>query len=869
MTPLVGWSLGGPCVREERAWLGHPAWSPSQLLRDLELRLGLPRADDDVAARLPAWQRALAAPREPFYAASLASDPIGTARTLLSWRDELVDAGWDGEPIPDGGPRLDALAAAQAHGGGADRLRAVETELTSSGQRPYDALALLEPRALWSVRWQRVFASLERAGVVVHPWHRPENRGADPATDLGAVQAMLRGEPLRALRGDGTFLVLRAETSHPLAERTAALLARHRDGAVVVRCTDPAPLEAALARHGLPGQGLAPASPWRPAMQLLPLALELAFAPRNPHRVIELLTLPVGLFRRELSGRLARAVAAQPGIGGSEWQRERAAGAARLRERFAAEDGGADPDARVHAELARVAEWIEGPSLDPFEAPREALLAVVNRVAAFLQPRLPMDATYVAAYRQAVALRESLAHFPEARLSREHVRQLLDDVVHAPEPALVSNELAHRIDHVTHPSAILVAPHTVVFWNFVSAIERRIRRRPWGRDERQALATAGVVFPDESGLLSTEAESWRRALLAARERVVLAFPDTLHGEPCAPHAMWDELSARLGAIPEAALGLATGHVPSLPLPAPRGAWFAPASYLEDDAALSATAIESLVQCPLQFVLRHRLRLRSGAVSKVASGTLLNGKLGHRLVEELHAEGAFALADEDFAARMHALFDRLIDTEGATLRLDGASFERDQLTEQIQRAMRALRSYLRTSRWRIAAVEERLGGTLEGRLDVRLVDDAGKTAILDLKWGESKYRERVGEGRAVQLAAYVHAVHDGVRSIPPAAYFSLTSGRVLTQDERMRAPRRIDGESLVDTWSRVEKTRTAVRWAFARGEIPVAATRRALPLLDALGVPALDRAGYYALPKAEDACDYCDHTAICGRRWEGT
>ena len=75
----------------------------------------------------------------------------------------------------------------------------------------------------------------------------------------------------------------------------------------------------------------------------------------------------------------------------------------------------------------------------------------------------------------------------------------------------------------------------------------------------------------------------------------------------------------------------------------------------------------------------------------------------------------------------------------------------------------LRRYLASSGCRIAAVEESVEtssaiGTLRGRLDVRLVERRGKQAVLDLKWGESSYRDLLEDGRAVQLAAYVRAIH---------------------------------------------------------------------------------------------------------------
>lgn len=177
MKLLVGWRLGGPTFTARNvdgvARLGEPIWGPNDLLRDLELRLGLPHVDVAPSARVPRWAARikLVADEKAFYARSFAVDALGTAQTLLSWRDALVDAGWDGRTVPDGGDRLDAIAAIEACGddplplGTADRVASIQSELQTTKGCIYEAVSLVEERALWSRRWQRVFTLLEGRGT--------------------------------------------------------------------------------------------------------------------------------------------------------------------------------------------------------------------------------------------------------------------------------------------------------------------------------------------------------------------------------------------------------------------------------------------------------------------------------------------------------------------------------------------------------------------------------------------------------------------------------------------------------------------------------------------------------------------------------
>jgi ATP-dependent helicase/nuclease subunit B len=925
--PLVGWGLGGPNVRPqppgECARLGAPAWSPAQLLRDLHLRMGLPQTEASVAERVPMYRQRLdaivkSAPNgaQPFYARSFAVDSLGTAKMLLAWRDGLVDAGWDGKAVAGGGDRLDALAAIEGEPlpiGKADRLVRLEEELRrSSKHHVYASITLVEERTLWSRRWQSVFALLEERGCLISQLV-PELAAAPATTDLGVLQQMLRGEiPSRrakegsAVKGDGTLLLLRGDTPGDLAELTAALLAKHRDAAVVVRCAGAEVLDPALARHGLPQQGCAASSAWRPAMQLLPLALELAYEPRDPYRVLELVTLPVGPFQGMLGALLARAVSKQPGVGGTEWIRQKATAIERLRAsrlRVRAAEGIVEPDADADADVAermqRVTDWVEAPGAPTEGAPRAWLLAVANRVRSFLQKRFALDdgpAIYGAAFSQAQAMTDALARDHRDLISREEMRHLLDSVVRGEDSLDLSIERAGRIDHVDHPSALLAPATTVVFWGFVSGTEHRPTLPPWHRAERVALEAAGVTFPDPGKLLTVESDAWRRGILAARERVIFVVPATIMGAAVAPHPTWDEIAARLGIedekaaaclthYPQALLAandeslVALGPLEPLLLPEGRGQWSIPAARIAAAADLlqtSATALDTLASCPLRFVLSRYAKLRSGALAKVASGPLLNGSLGHRLVEELHREKAFDLDDDPFAARSRALLDALLRTEGATLLLEGAAFERSQLVPQLVKAMRELRRYLVESGWHIKAVEEVVAtssaiGTLSGRLDVRLENAEGQQAVLDLKWGASSYKELLEGGRAVQLAAYVHAIHPkgSKHSLPPAAYFALGAAKVLTADTRMGMgeSKTLEGATLADTWRRVEKTARAVQESLRAGKIYVAASKGALPLLEALTIPESERATHYAIGKPDDACKYCDYPAICGRAWE--
>lgn len=937
MTPLVSLLFTSATLTEYddvapgTGLLGRPVWGPSALLANIELRLGLPALDVTDAVRVQRWSRRLAELAEGgarFYSRSYEVDPVGTAAALLGFRDALVAAGWNGERMSNGSARLDTLAelerGADVPPGDADRLRRVEEELRASKGRLFAAVELAEPRDAWPGRWRRIFELLEQRGTAVR---LSEARlcvsFAD--TDLGRLQAHLRGETKGAppkLRGDGSLVVLRAETSWELAQALSALLrAWNEPSTAVIRGGAPIPLDLALTAQGLASQGVLSTSAWRPALQVLPLAVELTFEPRDPYRVLELLTLPTGPFAGFVGRALARALSEAPGIGGRPWREAKEAIAEAEVERAARTAGqnGTDEGAAVAAaerkaaeSLQRIAQWLEAPGHDPIAgAPTSALLEVAARVRDWAQKRLAGANAEVAkdagndvlarqamlfgsAFAQAEAFHEALSHEPRPVLDLVGARQLVDDVSRAGHALTLAEEEAGRIAPVDHPAGLRAARDVVVWWHCVDGTQWRPPVEPWRKDEREALAASGIHLPDPAIRLAAEAQSFRQAILAARTRLVLAMPAWAAGEALEPHPIWDEIVARTGAkdadLAQITVGVrdllegragalsrtpppAVTTLSPLLLPVPRPSWTLDGAHLTRALAYSATSLESLVSCPLKWVLAYRAGIRAGSVASIPEGPILNGRLGHRLVEVLHRESSLTdparIADD---AVPH--FERLLREEAAVLLRPGAIFELSQLRAQLVRAIRTLSELLVESRLSAIDVEAPTQAPwgsrqLDGRLDLLLRDADGRDVVLDLKWGTKTYRDLLLEGRSIQLSVYASArqLATGAAELPAAAYFSLSRGELLTTEPGPFAGARpLDGPKLSETWTKLEHTVSLVEDLLSRGDVPVMGVRRSLPLIEAARVPETTRDRYLDMPR-EAGCNYCNFGTLCGRAWE--
>jgi ATP-dependent helicase/nuclease subunit B len=908
MHPLVGLHLDAVTLTSvddlasRQGTVGKPVWGPKQLLRDLELRLGLNIPPSAEAVRVACFAARMTelAPHGRFYSQSFAVDALGTAAALLGLRDALVEANWCGQEIAEGGARLSAIAELEAMiaptlpPGDVDRLVTAARALTAHPGRVYEALSLAEPVALWPSAFQRIFQSLSQrgTGVALHATHLP---GAPPASDLGQVQAALRGECTAppALHGDGSFVLLTAETSWEAAQATAAVLARwDASSTAVIREGDASALDHALMTAGLATQGVQGTSPWRTALQVLPLCLELAFEPKDPQRVLELLTLPAGPFAGAIGQRLARALTRSPGIGSPGWERVKAE---------------LEP-----AERERVADWLETPGAQALSgAPHTDLVQVVQRVRDWLVRRVAdpkLGATVGVAIGQCDAYRQALAADGRATCTLVEARRLLECVGAAGVQAPVTPELAGRIPQVVEAVNLGLPRARVLWWSFNQRYSAGARL-PWRRRELAALAAVGVVFPDPRLQLLQRAHDERRAALAATEQLILVAPRTRTGERLAPHALWDEIVARLGLAPSAqarvtltttellssstALATAllqpttgswTETLTPLALPGGHAEWTADETPWPVAEIHSPSSLSALLGCPLQWGLQYRAGLRS-EVLRLPAAHMLNGMLGHRLIEELHREGSLALPESELIAAAERLLDGLFVQEGAPLLQPGKASERSQVRHQLVGAVCVLARALQDSGLQLLAVEKELlvpwqDTQLTGRIDMLAGNTTGQRIVIDLKWGYGTYRDALKAGQALQLAAYTYALELSERleaqqtaqsqgSAAPlqAAYFALQRAAFVGPADTTLLPvNRVPDSDLRETWQRVEQTVGLAQAQVDAGRFAVVGLARSLPLLDALGIEAEDQTVRFGLSR-ETACNYCNFDALCGRRWE--
>jgi hypothetical protein len=243
------------------------------------------------------------------------------AAELLAWRDDLYLHGWDGNTSPHASARISDLADVEQRAqhcvapSVGERLRRITSALQTR-RPPIEKILLMDDWQTYPRAWQGALQCLPHAVV-----DRPAGRAKG---FLGQLQAQLQrsvaGEQVEPLiwQDDGTVHVVQAQ-SRSLAASWLSRSFKDVESLLLVSGQEGNCLDAHMVGANRARQGLDSASALRPALQVLPLVLELLWAPLNYPALLQFLTHSICPIRTHARHKLAVKIAASPGVEGVLW----------------------------------------------------------------------------------------------------------------------------------------------------------------------------------------------------------------------------------------------------------------------------------------------------------------------------------------------------------------------------------------------------------------------------------------------------------------------------------------------------------------------------------------------------------------------
>lgn len=933
-----GWTADGATWADARGRSSHgrARMGPRTLVQLLQTRLGLTRPAVEPAVRIAQYmtlvQQHLTAVRDEgsfWPARSFRVDPWNTTRQLLRWRDAAVEAGWVApgreHPLP---PRLAALRDLEAAvvvgmPGTADAAGHSSTLSPSAADDLVEVCALLDelehtgdswplgietlvaqenPERLPGL-WPRLIAALARHGVDVTV------DGPGPAVTAGGPA------PVPVLD------VVECQDEWTAADVAARFLAAPAgdDGLTLLAGGDTTVLDLALRRRGLPAAGVVASSTDRGTHQVLGLFLDVVTAPVDVHQLAALLDLrvrpagpdraePVGVVPAATRRALIRALTRQPGVGGPAWTQA-------LDELVDRVDTADDDRRRAGAQRAlAAARGIDALVTDPLPADGALPADIADRVewlAERLRSTSAGDGTLSAAHASVRTLQTVLALLdPDVVLSQATLRRIVAGCGGSGRSPLAGAQAAPW-QVTTHPAQITDAGGTVLWW----APEGDEAPAPvlWDGTEQSALLAGGAHLIDHEQLVALHVEAALRGMYRAA-RVTAVLPGRRLESAPSPSGLLAHLESLAGrgekdrTNPESLIDddgswALAGRSVRVRMPELRGPAapadlhrrFTPNPQLLP-RRLSFTSAQTLVGCPLHWMLEYALDVRPAAAAALPTGAQMIGTLVHAVVEDLVHEhwddglGAARLTVPS-DAEIGAAFDRLVPRLASELELPGRLAERSDVRLRTIRSLRTLFTGAVAAGLRITGTEVRFDHPLTlalergdrtidfvGSRDLDLEDGRGTPMVIDLKWSHSgtRYADLYDTGDAVQLASYAWArEQDGAASLPAqVGYFLLRSGEFISAhpdlDPQERSPLDVRG-----SWDRLRNSVTDALDAIAFGQ----ATAGCRALHDAAGIPigAPDHQHRKAVENARDSArargrvavdSYCatsDYAQLCGMR----
>ena len=863
---------------------GAVATGPLGLLSLLETWLGLPPSADPggerIAHCLKAALKLSGTEPEPFYARSLESAPWACAQRLLEMRSQLALAGWQGEK-PESGQfrlaRLEDLARLEAALEPAwdlpARVNRVIAELARWPLPHALHLELLEPAGAWPQPWRRLLAALQKAGAVFSGWRMPVL--PKRPTVLARLQEALRHpeRPARADAGDGSLVLLTADSADEAAEACAQLLARAGEdadgGAVLLRATPDLALEEALARYHLPASGYAPASRWRSILQILPVCLRMRWAPRSMQSLLDFLLLPEAPVPAAVRHRMASALEEFPGIGSEAWEESLAKAKAWVADAF-----GEKAEGLWQGYLA----WLVPAASDPKEGmPLEDVLAACGDIEEWAQAKggqragkgedAPLLRVLAAQAREFAGMARAAGL---ARFTRPVLESMLDHECALGAEHVFTQEEAAPWAVASHPGQLHGPCGTLVWWQFRG--QAQPASQLWSEDELAWLASKGVQPSGREELHRLEGLAWTRAASLARKRLVLVLPARKAGEALPLHPFWDHIAVSfrdaggkaLSAGRAEALFARTARDLGKVLAQDQGIPLAPVEALavpeEPEAPLhlppqpapgqiSFTAASEAVECPFRGLVKQRLHPGGPPQAALPELRQILGSFSHYLVQRLLEQGVPA-SSEEAAQSMRKLAERHLESHAAPLLEPACTLDRGAFVESMERVGATLAGMLGAGGFAHPQAEHDLERSLNGRqtrligrCDVHLDSIAGPV-VWDMKWsyGKKKYARMLDEGTARQLAAYCWM--DG--RARDAAYWLLPIDELLGTPGSGASGGNVHAADLEAVW---EAMAAALERTFSEWEEGAAAIAQR----DAKG-----------RPRKESGCAWCELAPVCGR-----
>ena len=780
----------------------------TQLLQRLLFYAGipfLPVSNEERIAYYHACMQGKVDASSPFYA-SFQTDSAGMSRTILAWRDSLVEVGWNARSYEGSSIKLSLL-------------RDIEPENMPKGEADYwymliqfaSASRILSENTNIVVTCSKqevkphivhILDKQQEFGVSVE--YRAE-RTQCASGNLGKIQEAIINKSKDKIvldASDDTFRYI-SFTNEDDALRYVAT--EPIDKSAVYFCSKPKRFDNTLRLLGKPTVGSSMASGSPQVVQLFMLGNGLFEYPLNIHRIIEWLNLPINPIDRGLRRALCNALTESGGINNAEWTKA-------MSDYIASTE-----DEKEQKKFAKQADiFLPIPQSDVVDA--ESVKAFNGNLRKWATSLLAMeDFPYNNIVREQIASIESYCSTLIKMLEQAPVEfSFLDLQLWCKNIALPGTYAQYEAEVCSHTTIGSMGDlHDIaesIVWfpaedtGVVAYPFENLNDAEYAEVENQGA----MLYKREKHSLINQA-AMQRMLLNTKGLTIIEA-EKCSGEKVARHPLVLQLNERI----KGGLKSITQHKnlsedytttdhqvnnqngnPILVELGDEIRLKERHERYEDETkqAESYSSLSQLIQHPFAYVCERCAKLDDQSMPSAQDLDKTLGNVAHLIIEKVFDGRPIKEACEYYKSEYETIFEESVNERGLLLRLPEYAIDLRRLKSKMQEALDKLAETIINNGLTVDACEYEFkqakwldagdSVSLGSRADMLLSDADGGKVIFDFKYSRSKSRKtEVEENRALQLEVYRYMAKQefGKDTNVRVAYVLLPDVTILTADE---------------------------------------------------------------------------------------
>ena len=793
---------------ENNVDVGNIYCGNTQLLQRLIFYAGvpfLPASNEERIAYYHACMQGKVDASSPFYN-SFMTDSAGMSRTILAWRDALVEVGWNAKSYAGKSIKLSLLSDIEPEDmpkGEADYWHML-IQLASASRILPENINIVVTCSKKEVKPHiaHILDKQQEFGVSVEYYAEKAHCASG---NLGKIQEAIISESKDKIvldDVDETFLYL-TFTNEDDALRYVAT--EPIDKSAVYFCSKPKRFDNTLRLLGKPTIGSSMASGSPQVVQLFMLGNGLFEYPLNIHRIIAWLNLPINPIDRGLRRALCNALTESGGINNAEWKKA-------MSDYIASSED--KKEQKAHAE--QLVNFLPIPQSDVIDA--EAVMLFNENLRKWAIAKLAMKKfPYDDIVREQIAAIESYCSTLIKMLEQAPAEfSFLDLQLWCKNIAQPSTYTQYNAEVCSHTSIASMGDlHDIadgVVW--FPAEDAGVEAYPFENlndAEYAEVADQGAMpYIREHHSLMNQAALQR--ILLNTKSITIIEAEKCNGEKVARHPLVLQLNERIKGGLESIAQHKTlsedytttdrlvnnqNENPILVELSEQVKLKERHECYEDEAkqAESYSSLSQLIQHPFTYVCERCAKLDDRSMPSAQDLDKTLGNVAHLIIEKVFDGKPIKEACEYYKSEYETIFEESVNEKGLLLRLPEYAIDLRRLKSKMQEALDKLAETIINNGLTVDACEYEFkqakwtdaGGSvsLGSRADMLLSDAEGGKVIFDFKYSCSKSRKtEVEENRALQLEVYRYMAKQefGKDTKVRVAYIHLPDVTILTADE---------------------------------------------------------------------------------------